>query len=125
VGYCLATFVLFAIAFRLEPGTGQLALIAAGIFFAGGTTGPATAMVANVTHVSIHATAFAVLSLANNLLGMAPGPILTGALADRVGLLTAFQWTPFICLLAALSFHLGSRCYSDDVARLQAVSGSR
>jgi MFS family permease len=120
VGYCLATFVLLAIAFRLEPGPAQLVLVGLGIFLAGGTTGPATAMVANVTHVSIHATAFAVLSLANNLLGMAPGPILTGALADRVGLAEAFRWTPCICLAAAWCFYLGGRRYPEDVARLEA-----
>jgi MFS family permease len=122
VGYCAATFVLLSIAFRLEPGPAQLAFIGLGIFVAGGTTGPATAMVANVTHVSIHATAFAVLSLANNLLGMAPGPILTGALADRFGLATAFQWTPFVCLAAALCFHLARKRYPEDVARIESLS---
>ena len=75
-------------------------------------------MVANVTHVSIHATAFATLSLANNLLGMAPGPIVTGAIADRFGLLAAFQVIPAVCLLAAGAFLAGRRHYASDIARL-------
>jgi len=119
VAISLSTFAFLAIAFRMEPGPVQLALIGVGIFLAGGTTGPSTAMVANVTHVSIHATAFATLSLANNLLGMAPGPIVTGALADRYGLATAFQWVPCICLAAAAAFHLGRRHYTNDLARLR------
>jgi MFS family permease len=109
VGLAVATCVLLLIAFRLPPGTPQLAFLAAGALLSAGTTGPSTAMVANVTHVSIHSTAFAVLSLANNLLGMAPGPIVTGVIADRAGLVTAFQWLPLVCLLAALAFALGRR----------------
>jgi MFS family permease len=120
VGFSLSSFVLLAVALRLGIGTAQLAVLAAGIFLAGGTTGPATAMVANVTHASIHATAFATLSLANNLLGMAPGPIVTGALADRWGLLAALQWGPFVCLAAAAMFALGARHYSADIERIKA-----
>jgi MFS family permease len=126
MGFSLASFVLLAVAFRLGLGAAQLALLAAGIFLAGGTTGPATAMVANVTHPSIHATAFATLSLANNLLGMAPGPIVTGALADRWDLLTALQWGPFVCVAAAAMFAFGGAHYAADVERLRyAGSGSR
>ena len=119
VSFCVSTFVLLSLAFLEQPGVVQLAFLAAGIFLAGGTTGPSTAMVANVTHVSIHSTAFATLSLANNLLGMAPGPIVTGALADRWGLAAAFQAVPFICLPAAVAFALGRRHYAADVARLK------
>jgi MFS family permease len=79
-------------------------------------------MVANVTHVSIHSTAFATLSLANNLLGMAPGPIVVGMLADRWGLATAFQVAPFACLAAALCFVAGRSHYARDLARLARVA---
>ena len=120
VAYSVATCVLLVAAMHAPMGGVQLALLALGILLAGGTTGPATAMVANVTHPSIHATAFATLSLANNLLGMAPGPIVTGALADRFGLHAALQWAPLVCLVAATMFALGARHYQRDVARLQA-----
>ena len=119
VFFCVSTFVLLSLAFLQAPGMAQLVLLGAGILLAGGTTGPSTAMVANVTHVSIHATAFATLSLANNLLGMAPGPIVTGALADRLGLATALQIVPLACLAAALAFALGGRHYAADIARLK------
>ena len=42
-----------------------------------------------LTPAAIHGTAFATLTLANNFLGLAPGPIVTGWLADRIGLLGA------------------------------------
>ena len=43
-------------------------------------------IVAALTPAALHGTAFAVLTLANNFFGLAPGPILTGWLADRIGL---------------------------------------
>jgi MFS family permease len=91
------------------------------MFFIAGTTGPVGAMVANLTHPAIHATAFATWSLANNLIGMAPGPFLTGALADRIGLLGALQWMPLAGLAAAAVFALGRRTYSRDLERIRAL----
>ena len=57
------------------------------MFLAAATAGPAGAMVANLTPAALHGTAFAILTLANNAFGLAPGPIVTGWLADRIGLL--------------------------------------
>lgn len=79
---------------RLDAGRTQMVLMAAGTLFAGGTAGPASAMVAGLTRASLHATAFATLTLADNLLGLAPGPIAIGVLADRIGLLGALQVIP-------------------------------
>jgi len=81
--YCLLSFALLSIAFQLPPGPAQLIVLGAGMLVAAGVSGPSGAMVANLTHVSVHGTAFATLTLANNLLGLAPGPFVTGALADR------------------------------------------
>ena len=124
IAFCLISCVLLASAFHLSPGTLQLVLIAAGMFVAAGTTGPAGAMVANLTHVAIHGTAFATLTLANNLLGLAPGPFVTGALADAWGLQTALGIIPAISLVAALAFHLGRRYYERDVQRVRAFAQS-
>lgn len=88
---------------------------------AAGTSGPSGAMVANLTHMSVHGTAFATLTLANNLLGLAPGPFVTGALADRVGLLGAFQLIPLISLAAAAVFLFARRHYLADLHRTRAI----
>jgi MFS family permease len=114
---CLASCLLLSVAFRLPAGQPQLMLIAAGLFAVAGVTGPSGAMVANLTHPAVHGAAFAVLTLANNLLGLAPGPVLTGALADRLGLDVAFQWIPLVSLAAAMAFWLGRLSYASDLDR--------
>jgi hypothetical protein len=78
-------------------------------------------MVANLTPPSIHSSAFATLTLANNLLGLAPAAILTGVVADRIGLLGALQLVPFASLIAAVAFFIGKRNYSADLDRLDAL----
>ena len=104
VGYSLACAILLSAALLVPPGSSQLILLGMAIFLAAGATGPAGAMVAGLTPAAIHGTAFATLTLANNFLGLAPGPIVTGWLADRVGLLGALQWLPLASIAAALVF---------------------
>jgi MFS family permease len=104
VGYCLGCAILLSFALLVPPGSMQLILLGLAIFLAAGTTGPAGAMVAGLTPAALHGTAFATLTLANNFLGLAPGPIVTGWLADRIGLMHAFQWLPLASVAAALIF---------------------
>ncbi|WP_445147459.1 MFS transporter [Dyella sp. Tek66A03] len=118
--YCLTTAVILGVAFQLTPGVTQLSVIGMGMFLVAGTAGPAGAMVANLTPTPIHATAFATLTLANNLLGLAPGPLLTGVLADHIGLLDAFKLVPCVALFAAVAFWIGRLHYKQDIARVQA-----
>jgi MFS family permease len=117
IAYCLGSCALLSLAFALAPGALQLGLMGAGMFLVAGTTGPSGAMVANLTHRSVHGTAFAVLTLVNNLLGLAPGPYLTGVLADRLGLASAFQLVPLVSLAAAAVFWYALRHYSADTAQ--------
>lgn len=118
--YSVVCAVLLFVGFHMDAGKAQLLTIAAGTLLAGGTAGPASAMVANLTKAAIHATAFATLTLANNLLGLAPGPIVTGMLADHVGLLEAMRMVPLAGLGAAVLFFLGKRTYAADLQRLAA-----
>jgi len=114
---CALSGLLLVLAFQLPTGPTQLALIAAGLFVGAAIPGPAGAMVANLTEARVHGSAFAVLTLANNFLGLAPGAIVTGLLADRLGgLLAAFQVIPATCLLAAVAFFSVSRRYRSDLA---------
>ncbi|MCP1652382.1 MFS transporter [Pseudomonas nitroreducens] len=119
IGFCLVSCVLLSIAFHLPPGTAQLSLICLGMLVAAGTSGPSGAMVANLTAPAVHGTAFATLTLANNLLGLAPGPLLTGVLADHLGLDRAFQLVPLLSILAALVFLYARRHYHRDMRRLR------
>jgi MFS family permease len=121
IAYSLISFVLLAVGFHLNAGPLQLVLLGAGILVVAGTSGPAGAMVANLTPAAIHASAFATLTLANNLLGLAPGPLVTGLIADRVGLIGALQVIPFVSLAATAAFAIGKLKYAGDLARLRAL----
>lgn len=118
IGYCLGSCLLLSLAFALPFGMPQLVLICLGMLIAAGTTGPAGAMVANLTHYSVHGTAFATLTLANNLLGLATGPLLTGKVSDLIGLDNAFQLVPLVSIAAAAVFFYAKRHYHNDMARL-------
>jgi MFS family permease len=77
-------------------------------------------MVANLTHAAVHGTAFATLTLANNLLGLATGPLITGRVSDLIGLHAAFQLVPLVSIAAAAVFFIAKRHYQRDMERLQA-----
>lgn len=115
IGYCVGTALSLTLAMLLPPGTAQLILLGIAMFLVAGTVGPVGAMVANLTPLAIHGSAFATLTLANNLLGLAPGPILTGRMADAIGLADAFRILPLPCLLSALAFAAMRRTYLDDL----------
>ena len=93
------------------------------MFFGAGTVGPAGAMVANLTPAPIHGTAFATLSLANNLLGLAPAPIVTGLLADAFGLSAALQLVPLVSLAAAGIFAIAKLSYHRDLQQVGLRAG--
>jgi MFS family permease len=116
---CILSSVILSLAFSLPTGRAQLLLIGIGMFFAVGSAGPAGAMVANLTNPSVHGSAFATLTLANNLLGLAPAPFVTGILADRFGLQVAFQFVPLIGLVSAVLFWIGRYHYLRDLQSRQ------
>jgi predicted MFS family arabinose efflux permease len=116
IACCLSCALTIGVAFALAPGPAQLGALAIGAFFAAASCGPAGAMVANLTSARIHATAFATLTVANNALGLAPGPILTGRLADSWALADALAILPIAAVAAALLFWIGRRTYPTDLA---------
>ena len=107
--YGVATFVFLEAAFVLPSGPLQIACALIGLFCAGGTTGPAGSIVAGATPPALHGAALAILTLANNLIGLAPGPAITGFLADRFGLQAALQIATCAALFAAAVFALSGR----------------
>jgi MFS family permease len=82
-------------------------------------------MVSNLTHESIRATAFGTLTLANNLLGLAAGPLVTGIIADRFGLATAMQVVPLAAVGALIFLVLGRRAYPRSLAKVNAAMVTR
>lgn len=123
IAYCLGSCLLLSLALILPAGPVQLVLIGMGMLMVAGTNGTCAAMVANLTHYSVHGTAFATLTLANNLLGLAPGPFITGRVSDVIGLHGALQWMPLMSIAAAAVFFYTRHHYLNDVAsaRIQEV----
>ncbi|WP_431776171.1 MFS transporter [Streptomyces cucumeris] len=104
----------------LSPGGVQYALIVVAGLAVAAALGTAPAAVIDVVHPSVRATAVGMVTLVQNLFGLAIGPVLTGLLSDAFGLGTALAVMPLFCLAAAAVFWLGSRSYEKDFA---AVSG--
>ena len=101
----------------LSPGPAQFALIMLGAVVMAGSVGPTDAVVIDVSHPSLRATAVSVLSLTRNLFGLAGGPLLAGALSDRFGLQFAMAVVPVFGLIAAALFIRAARTYPADLAR--------
>src|SRR5215471_2902421 len=113
-----ALFVRSAFAL-FPPGAIQFALIIAGGLVMVGSVGPVAAAVTDVIHPGLRSTAMSVLSLTQNLFGLAGGPLLTGALSDAYGLPFAMSVVPVFCVFAAVLFWLAARTYETDRNNVQ------
>jgi MFS family permease len=119
VGAVLTTALMGAAFGLLSPGNLQFALILAGGFVMAVNVGPISAVVIDVVHPGVRATAASILSLVQNLFGLAGGPLLTGLLSDRYGLPFALAVVPTFCLVAAAFFLLASRTYQADLQQVE------
>ncbi|MEB2519025.1 MFS transporter [Pseudomonas sp. YuFO20] len=117
--YALISAVILLTAFALPPGPLQLVLIGLGLLVGAGFAGPSGAAICDVSNASIHASALAVVVLANNIIGLAPGPFITGVLADTFDLRFAMALVPLAGFCAAFAYLQASRHYRNDLARLQ------
>jgi MFS family permease len=121
-GLCIVSALVLAPTFAATGATAptvgtQFALIALSGFVMTCTVGPAAAIVIDVTHAGLRATGASVLSLCQNLLGLAAGPVITGALSDVLGLDAALAVIPVFSVLAALMFMIASRSYEGEMLR--------
>jgi len=95
----------------------QFLLILLGGFLATCTVGPAAAIVIDVIHPGVRSTGASVLSLVQNLFGLAAGPFIGGLLSDAIGLDNALALTPLACIIAAASFVKARNGYQADKQR--------
>ncbi|MBR1301267.1 MFS transporter [Bradyrhizobium sp. AUGA SZCCT0042] len=120
--YSVLTALSLIIAFALPPGPVGFGLILLGALFAAAQTGCSAALVCDVTHPGVRSTVAATMTLANSLIGLAPGPFIVGILSDFLGLKLALTLAPVLALVAAVFFVLASRNYEADSARNHARS---
>ena len=119
----VTTFVLLTAAFALlPPGDSQFLLIASGGFVMTATVGPVAAVAIDVVHPGLRATASSMVTVIQNLFGLAAGPFIAGALSDVYGLPTALALIPLFCLLAAAAFLFGSRTYEKDLKGVEPIA---
>jgi predicted MFS family arabinose efflux permease len=117
VAVALATAAVMPLAFGLiAPGPLQFALILIGATTMTGTLGPIAAVVVDVAHPGLRATAAAVLALVGHLVGLTTGPLVTGWLSDTHGLGFALTVVPMFCLAAAALFAFAAQRYEADLA---------
>jgi MFS family permease len=120
--YSVLTALVLIVAFALPPGPVGLGLIFLGALFAAAQGGCSAAIACDVTHPGVRATVTATMTLANSLIGLAPGPFIVGMLSDFFGLKLALTLAPVLALAAAVLFVLASRSYEADAARNRARS---
>ncbi|MEJ8821345.1 MFS transporter [Variovorax humicola] len=118
--YSALTALVLIAGFALPPGSLAMGLIFAGALFAAAQGGCSAAIACDVTHPGVRATVTATMALANNLIGLAPGPLIVGMLSDVLGLKLALTVAPAMALAAAFFFVLTSRSYEADAARIRA-----
>jgi MFS family permease len=120
---CLISMAIFLTAFAgMQPGDMQFRLVLLGGFFMTCTVGVVSGVVIDVIHPGVRSTGSAVLSLFQNLFGLAIGPFLVGALSDMWGLQQALAVIPCFSVLAALAFIRTARSYDADVAKVAGVA---
>ena len=115
---CVATLLVFVAAFTVAmPASQQFLLIAFGGFLMTCTVGPAAGIVLDVVHPGVRSTGAALLSLFQNMFGLAVGPFVGGAISDALGLQTALAVMPAFGLVATTCFLLAARQYESDLHR--------
>jgi MFS family permease len=119
---CMATLLVFVAAFGgAMPEHQQFLLIALGGFLMMCTVAPTATVVLNVIHPGVRSTGAAILSLFQNLFGLAVGPFVGGLLSDAFGLQVALAVMPAFGLLAALCFVLAARTYESEMAKVEHI----
>lgn len=121
MGVLMLAFGAPALGLALSYGT-QFALLALGGFLMTCTVGPMSAAVIDVVHPGVRATGSSVLSLFQNLLGLAAGPFIAGLLSDAWTLQHALTAMPLFSLLAAAMLLMACRSFEADLKQASLAS---
>jgi MFS family permease len=81
----------------------------------------AAAVTQDVIHPGLRATSYAIAVIVQNLLGASTAPVVVGRLYDLTNIETALSILPFILIIGAVLFYLGSRYYSADMDRVEKI----
>ncbi len=117
----LVSGILLFIAFFLLKGTGQIAvLFVFGVIIMTFIAG-AAAVTQDVIHPGLRATSYAIAVAVQNLLGSFTAPIVLGRISDLSNLRTSMSILPFVLMIGALLFYLGSKHYLTDMEKVAKI----
>ncbi len=118
----LISAITLFIGLTLLNGTGQLVLLFIfGILIMTFISG-AAAVTQDVIHPGLRATSYAIAVAVQNLLGSFTAPILLGKISDLSNIKTAMAILPFVLLIGAFLFYLGSRHYEKDMKKVAKIN---
>jgi MFS family permease len=113
----LSAIVLF-IALALFRGTIQYVLLLIfGILILAFISG-AAAVTQDVIHPGLRATSYAIAVVVQNLLGASTAPVVMGKIYDLTNIQTALSVLPFVLLIGAGLFWIGSKSYIKDLGKV-------
>jgi fucose permease len=82
----------------------------------------ATAVTQDVIHPGLRATSYAIAVVVQNLLGASMAPIAVGQIYDHSNIKTALSILPFMLVIGAVLFYLGSRYYEKDMEKVTKIN---
>ncbi len=117
----ICTAIVLFIALHMHPGTFQyIVLLLMGIlimcFIAG-----AAAVTQDVIHPGMRAVSYSIAVIVQNLLGSAMAPMIVGMIYDKSNIETALSVLPFVLVLGAILFYIGSRYYVKDYEKVTKI----
>jgi predicted MFS family arabinose efflux permease len=116
-----AAILLFAALFLFKGFIQYILFLALGIaiflFISG-----ATSVTQDVIHPGLRATSYAIAVVVQNLLGASMAPIVVGRIYDNTNIKTALAVLPFVLVIGAVLFYLGSRHYDKDMEKVAKIN---
>ncbi|MCX6260510.1 MAG: MFS transporter, partial [Bacteroidia bacterium] len=117
----VSAILLFAALFLFKGIIQYILFLAMGIAIMVFISG-ATAVTQDVIHPGLRATSYAIAVVVQNLLGASMAPIAVGQIYDHSNIKTALSILPFMLVIGAVLFYLGSRYYEKDMEKVTKIN---
>jgi MFS family permease len=116
----VSAILLFAALFIFKGAVQYVLFLTMGIAIMVFISG-ATAVTQDVIHPGLRATSYAIAVVFQNLLGASMAPIVVGRIYDQSDIKTALSILPFMLVIGAILFYLGSRYYAKDMEKVTKI----
>lgn len=114
----LISAILLFVALVFFKGTVQyVVFLVFGVFVLAFISGAAS-VTQDVIHPGLRATSYAIAVVVQNLLGASTAPVVMGKIYDLTNIETALSVLPFVLLVGAFLFWLGSKYYVKDLDKV-------